>query len=89
MFEAAGLRTAVATTFEFPPPQSATAAWLEGQGETGRRAVDVLEAVCQATPLLRRLGCHVLMVARREPGGSAAPPPGIWPGPFSAEPVHR
>jgi ubiquinone/menaquinone biosynthesis C-methylase UbiE len=89
MFEAAGLRTTVATTFEFPPPQSATAAWLEARGEAGRRAVDGLEAVCQATPLLRRLGCHVLMVARREPGGSAAPPPGIWPGPFSAEPVSR
>jgi SAM-dependent methyltransferase len=89
MFEAAGMRTTVATTFEFPPPQSATAAWLEARGEAGRRAVDVLEAVCQATPLLRRLGCHVLMVARREPGGSAAPPPGIWPGPFSAEPVSR
>ena len=37
MFAAAGLDTFHFSTFEFPPPQSATARWLDGQGETGRR----------------------------------------------------
>ncbi|HWB66812.1 MAG TPA: class I SAM-dependent methyltransferase [Mycobacteriales bacterium] len=83
MFAAAGLETFAASTFEFPPPQSATAAWFDRRGEFGRRLVDVLEAVCQATPVVNRLGCHVMMLARRTGGGSPEPPPGIWPGPFS------
>jgi SAM-dependent methyltransferase len=83
MFAAAGLVTEHWSTFEFPPPQAATAQWLDKRGEPGRRAVDVIEAVCRTTPLVKRLGCHVFMVARRAPGGAAKPPPGIWPGPFS------
>jgi hypothetical protein len=84
MFAAAGLETIEAASFEFPPPQSRTARWLDGEGERGRKLADLLEAVCQATPLVNRLGCHLMMVARRVPGGSPTPPPGIWPGPFSA-----
>lgn len=83
VFAAAGLRTVHASTFEFPPPQSATARWLDSRGSLGRRLVDALEAVCQRTPVVRRLGCHLLMVAVRTEGGLATPPPGIWPGPFS------
>ena len=85
MFAAAGLETIHASTFEFPPPQSRTAHWFDARGALGRRMVDVVEQVCQATPLVNRLGCHVLMVARRVPGGMPVPPPGIWPGPFSQD----
>ena len=83
MFAAAGLTTTHASTFEFPPPQSASAKWFDKRGEQGRKLVDVLESVCQALPLVNRLGCHVLMVARKDGEGSPTPPPGIWPGPFS------
>ncbi|HVB26761.1 MAG TPA: methyltransferase domain-containing protein [Mycobacteriales bacterium] len=83
MFAAAGLETVHASSFEFPPPQSRTARWLEARGAPGRRVVDLIEAACGSVPLLNRLGCHVLMVARRVPGGAPFPPPGIWPGPFS------
>jgi SAM-dependent methyltransferase len=84
MFAAAGMDTFHWSTFEFPPPQAATAVWLDKQGPAGRRIVDVVEQIAQRTPLVRRLGCHHLMVARknREPS-TATPPPGIWPGPFS------
>ncbi len=86
LFRAAGLDPVSWSTFEFPPPQSATAAWLERRGPAGRRVVDRIEALCQATPGLRRMGTHLFMVFRRTdaplpPGG---PPPGLWPGPFSA-----
>lgn len=84
MFAAAGLSTVSASTFEFPPPQSRSAAWFDRRGALGRRLVDGLEAVCSRTPLVNRLGCHVMMVAKRSSGGLASPPPGIWPGPFSA-----
>jgi ubiquinone/menaquinone biosynthesis C-methylase UbiE len=84
MFAAAGLETVAASTFEFPPPQSATARWLDRCGPAGTWVVDRLEAICQAVPGVNRLGCHLLMVARRVPvAGSDRPPPGIWPGPFS------
>jgi ubiquinone/menaquinone biosynthesis C-methylase UbiE len=83
MFAAAGLTTIQAGSFEFPPPQSSTARWLDRQGARGRRLADGIEAVCRTTPLISRLGCHLLMVARREGEGSPEPPPGIWPGPFS------
>jgi SAM-dependent methyltransferase len=83
MFAAAGLETVTASSFEFPPPQSQLARRLDQGGETTRRMVDRLESVCQATPLVNRLGCHLMMVARRTSEGSATPPPGIWPGPFS------
>jgi ubiquinone/menaquinone biosynthesis C-methylase UbiE len=84
MFAAAGLRTIAASTFEFPPPQSASARWLDRRGATGRLIVDQVESICQSVPGLNRLGCHLMMIARRMPGaGSDRPPPGIWPGPFS------
>ena len=84
MFAAAGLDTFEWSTFEFPPPQAATSQWLDKQGPAGRKAVDVLEWVAQRTPLVRRLGCHVFMRARKvgDPV-SPTPPPGVWPGPFS------
>jgi hypothetical protein len=86
MFAAAGLDTFHWSTFEFPPPQAASSVWLDKQGVTGQQIVDVVEKIAQRTPIVRRLGCHVLMVARKtkEPV-SAAPPPGIWPGPFSVD----
>ena len=84
MFAAAGLETVHASTFEFPPPQSASARWLDKRGRLGQQLVDVVEAVCQRLPLVSRLGCHVLMVARRTEEGTRLPPPGIWPGPFSS-----
>src|SRR3954451_15989523 len=83
MFAAAGMETIHASSFEFPPPQSKTARWLNEQGDAGKRIVDVVEAGCTRIPLVKRLGCHVFMVARRTPGGLPEPPPGIWPGPFS------
>jgi SAM-dependent methyltransferase len=84
LFAAAGLDTFKWSTFEFPPPQSATARWLEARGDAGQRLVDVIETVAQATPGVRRLGCHVYMQARRsERLIPDEPPPGVWPGPFS------
>jgi ubiquinone/menaquinone biosynthesis C-methylase UbiE len=83
MFAAAGLDTVRATSFEFPPPQSRTARWLDQRGSAGRWLVDRVESVCTHVPLVRRLGCHLLMVARRSDGGTPSPVPGIWPGPFS------
>lgn len=85
MFAAAGLDAFHTSTFEFPPPQSRTAQWLEARGRAGQRAVDAIEAACSRLPLVRRLGCHLMVVSRRSrlPLG-AAPPPGIWPGPFSS-----
>jgi SAM-dependent methyltransferase len=84
LLDAAGLETIHASTFEFPPPQSRTTAWLETRGPEGRRLTDGIEATCRRVPLLRRLGTHLLMVARRTGTPVApAPPPGIWPGPHS------
>ena len=84
MFSAAGLDTFEWSTFEFPPPQAASAMWLDKQGAAGRKAVDMLEWVAQHTPLVRRLGCHVFMRARKVSDPVApTPPPGVWPGPFS------
>jgi len=84
MFAAAGLDTFKWSTFEFPPPQAATSQWLDKRGEWGQRAVDAIEWTAQRTPVVRRLGCHVFMRARktREPV-APVPPPGVWPGPFS------
>ena len=84
LFSAAGLDTFDWFTFEFPPPQAASTAWLERRGQRGRQAVDVIESVARHTPGVRRLGCHLFMVARRSDRPiAAAPPPGVWPGPFS------
>lgn len=84
MLAAAGLETVRVSTFEFPPPQSASAAWLDRRGAAGRRAADGIEAVARRTPLLKRMGCHLFLVARKTGAPTAiAPPPGVWPGPFS------
>jgi ubiquinone/menaquinone biosynthesis C-methylase UbiE len=82
MFSAAGLDTFAWSTFEFPPPQSATDRWLEARGPAGRRVVDLIETVCRRVPFLDRLGCHLFMQARkvREPV-APVPPPDVWPGP--------
>jgi ubiquinone/menaquinone biosynthesis C-methylase UbiE len=84
MLAAAGLTVTEFSTFEFPPPESKTAAFLQGKGATGRHAVDLIESVLTRVPLVKRLGCHLLLVAVKvgEPT-SPTPPPGIWPGPFS------
>jgi hypothetical protein len=91
LFAQAGLDTFVFSTFEFPPPQSEMAKWLDGRGEAGRRAVDVIEAVCQRLPMVNKMGCHLFMVARKQRDPvTPAPPPGAWPGPWSdgTEPVR-
>ena len=81
----AGLATTEISTFEFPPPQSATARWLDRSGRAGRWAADGLEVVARGLPLVNRMGCHLFLVARRVGDPVApAPPPGIWPGPFSS-----
>ena len=85
LFAAGGLAAVEWSTFEFPPPQSAASAALERRGAAGRRVVDLVEAVATRTPVLRRLGCHLLVVATKTgPPVAAEPPPGVWPGPFSA-----
>ncbi len=84
MFASAGLDATAFSTFEFPPPQARLSAFLDRRGESGRKAVDVLEAVCQRLPLIRRLGCHMLVVSVKErPPVAPKPPAGVWPGPFS------
>lgn len=84
LFAAAGLETTTTSTFEFPPPQSATARWLEARGDAGRKVVDGIEAICTRLPLIRRLGCHLMIVSRRSEGALPRnPPAGVWPGPFS------
>jgi ubiquinone/menaquinone biosynthesis C-methylase UbiE len=84
LFAAAGLDTFHFSTFEFPPPQSKLAAFLDSKGEAGRRAVDMLETVAQATPLVRLLGCHMFVLSRKQRAPIAPTPPrGVWPGPFS------
>lgn len=84
LFRAAGMHTFHWSTFEFPPPQADLARRLDAAGRLGERVVDVIEAVCQRIPLLRRLGCHLFMVARKdgEPVANQAPP-AVWHGPFS------
>ena len=50
----------------------------------GRKLVDVLEAVAQRTPFVRRLGAHVFIVSRKVRAPVAErPPAGVWPGPLS------
>lgn len=84
LFRAAGLDTYRWSTFEFPPPQSATSRWLDRHGATGERLVGLIEAVATHTPVVRRLGCHLFMLSRKTRAPIApSPPPGVWPGPFS------
>ena len=86
LFAAAGLATVRWSTFEFPPPQAVTSARLERWGGAGRRIVDVIEATARRLPLVRRLGCHLMIVSRKVgPPVSPTPPAGVWPGPFSQE----
>lgn len=84
LFRAAGMETFHWSSFEFPPPQAELAQWLDSRGPAGQRVVDVIEWVCQRTPVVRQLGCHVFMHARKV-GDPVAPqpPPGVWNGPFS------
>ena len=83
VLEAAGLDTVRWSTFEFPPPQSATADWLVARGRLGLVLGDVLEAVCTRVPLVDRLGCHLSIVARKvRPPIAGAPPAGLWPNPL-------
>ncbi len=84
MFAVAGLETFEWSTFEFPPPQATTTARLEARGERGKRLVDAIETVARRTPGVRRLGCHLFMLARRTGAiVPSVPPPGVWAGPFS------
>lgn len=84
LYRSAGLDTFAVSTFEFPPAQSRTAALLDRSGEVGRRVVDAIEAVATRTPFVRRMGAHLLVLARKQrPLPSPTPPPGSWPGPFS------
>lgn len=86
LLAAAGLSVTRFSTFEFPPPESATSAYFERRGDLGRRAVDAIEAVMTRLPIVNRLGCHLLLVATKDGEPVAAtPPPGIWPGPFSPQ----
>jgi ubiquinone/menaquinone biosynthesis C-methylase UbiE len=88
MFAAAGMDRLSWMTFEFPPPQSKLAAWFERRDEQGRKMVDVLEAVAQRTPFVRRMGTHHLMVCRKTRDPVAPrPPAGVWPGPLSDVPA--
>lgn len=84
MFAAAGLSTFSAGSFEFPPPQAATAAWLDRRGQRGREVVDLIELVARRMPLLRQMGCHLFMLARKTRDPDPTPPKGVWPGPFSS-----
>jgi ubiquinone/menaquinone biosynthesis C-methylase UbiE len=84
LFAAAGLETFHFSTFEFPPPQSATSRWLDERREPGRRAVELIETVARLVPLVNRLGCHLFMLARKTGASvSPTPPNRVWPGPFS------
>lgn len=83
LFAAAGMDTVRWSTFEFPPPQAALSAFLEGRGAAGRRVVDAIEWLAVRTPVVRRLGCHLLVVTRKARPAPAGPPAGVWPGPFS------
>lgn len=84
MLAAAGLETLKWSSFEFPPPHSRTARILERLGVAGRWGADVIETAAHATPLIRRLGTHLFLIARKTGAPIApAPPPGVWPGPFS------
>jgi SAM-dependent methyltransferase len=83
MFAAAGLDTKRWCTFEFPPPQSATAHGLARLGPLGRRAVDIVERIAARTPLVNRLGCHLMIEAIKVGDPiSPRPLPGVWPGPL-------
>jgi 2-polyprenyl-3-methyl-5-hydroxy-6-metoxy-1,4-benzoquinol methylase len=84
MFRAAGMNTLSWTTFEFPPPHSKIARKLSTMDARGRSIADAIETVAHATPLVRRLGTHLFMVARKVGDPVApVPPVGVWPGPFS------
>jgi SAM-dependent methyltransferase len=88
LLRAAGLAVTRFSTFEFPPPESASARLLERRGALGRRLVDGIEAGLHRAPLVGRLGAHLLLVADKVgPPAAPAPPAGVWPGPFSAADV--
>jgi SAM-dependent methyltransferase len=80
LFAAAGLDTFHWSSFEFPPPQSATDVWLERRGVAGKRAVDAIEQMCRLIPFVNRMGCHLFMQARKTGAPVAPEPPAeLWP----------
>ena len=84
LFQAAGMQTVEWSTFEFPPPQAELSRWLDDRGDAGKRLVDIIEVVCQHTPLLRRLGCHLFVIARKVGRPATVEPhDAVWNGPFS------
>jgi hypothetical protein len=86
LLRAAGLETQEWGSFEFPPPQSMSARLLERAGAAGIKTADVIESISQRAPGIRRLGTHLLIVARKTGAPVApAPPRGVWPGPFSGD----
>lgn len=83
MLATAGLDVTHFSTFEFPPPESATAQRLEARGASGRRVVDLIETVSRRIPLVNRLGAHLFLVAEKRREAPATIPPNVWSGPFS------
>ena len=79
MLAAAGLETVAVATFGFPPLESMAAAWLERRP----RIAATVERVCATMPLVRRLGDHLVLVARKEREPASPSPRGVWPGPMS------
>jgi 2-polyprenyl-3-methyl-5-hydroxy-6-metoxy-1,4-benzoquinol methylase len=83
MFASAGLSARRWSSFEFPPPHSASARVLSKLGGAGIRIGNVIEAVARSLPFVRRLGTHLFVVARKTGERPAEPPDGVWPGPLS------
>ena len=73
MFAAAGLDAFDFSTFEFPPPQAKLSAWLDVAARRAGAPVDVIEAVVQRLPLVNRLGCHMFVLARKNPSAGCGP----------------
>jgi len=79
MLAAAGLETIAITSFGFPPLGSPVGEWLARRP----RAAAAVERICAATPLVRRLGDHLVLVAHKVRAPSGPSPRGVWPGPLS------
>ena len=79
MLWAAGLDVIAVSTFGFPPLDSLTDRWLRRRP----RIASTIERTCRATPLVRRLGDHLVLVARKAREPASASPRGVWPGPMS------
>jgi SAM-dependent methyltransferase len=79
MLDAAGLETISVATFGFPPLGSHLEQWLRRRP----RLAAAIERTCSATPLVRRLGDHVVLVARKARQPALGSPRAVWPGPLS------